>query len=192
MEAIAERIKEFRLRKGHSQEQLAALSGLNLRTIQRIEKGETVPRGDSLQRLALALQVTPDDLIDWTVKEDRTVLMILQLSQLSFLAFPILGIIIPLIIWINQKDKVTGMRKLGIQIFNFQITWTLLFFIIVSAFFWMPFLKVLHYPVPLTFPVLATVGMYAYGILVVLMNTIFSAQGKRVYYVPAFRILRQS
>jgi|GEM_PF-5394916 len=41
---LAGRVKEFRNRKGLSQEKLAETSQLSLRTIQRI------PRGDTLQR----------------------------------------------------------------------------------------------------------------------------------------------
>ena len=40
-----------------SQETLAEESGLSRRTIQRIELGESNPNGDSLKRLAEALQV---------------------------------------------------------------------------------------------------------------------------------------
>ncbi len=42
---LAKRVKELRTKKGLSQEQLAEASGLSLRTIQRIENGETLPRG---------------------------------------------------------------------------------------------------------------------------------------------------
>ena len=77
---IAIRIKEHRNRTGLSQDQLAIESGLNLRTIQRIEKGETVPRGHSLRRLAVALGTSPDELINWKTKEDKNVLTILTLS----------------------------------------------------------------------------------------------------------------
>ena len=44
-----------------SQEFLAKESGLSLRTIQRIEKDESNPTGESLKRLANALNVSPDD-----------------------------------------------------------------------------------------------------------------------------------
>jgi transcriptional regulator with XRE-family HTH domain len=51
----AKRIKELRIRKGLSQEKLAELSGLSIRTIQRIENAETEARGDSLIRLSKSL-----------------------------------------------------------------------------------------------------------------------------------------
>lgn len=61
---LSKRVKELRSRKGLSQEQLAEISGLSLRTIQRIENGETEPRGETLKRLMNALEVAPDDLMD--------------------------------------------------------------------------------------------------------------------------------
>lgn len=97
---LAIRIKDLRNRNGFSQEELAEKTGLSLRTIQRIENGETEPRGDSLKRIATTFGVTPDEITDWQVIEDKNVLTMLNLSQLGFLAFPLLGIIIPLAIWI--------------------------------------------------------------------------------------------
>jgi len=106
---LANRMKELRTRKGFSQEELSEKTGLSLRTIQRIENGETEPRGDSLKRLALAFDVTSDDLVDWTVQEDRGFLLSLNLSSLSFLPFPLLGILVPLIIWISKKGKIQNV-----------------------------------------------------------------------------------
>jgi len=65
------RLKELRNQKGMSQEVLADISGLSLRTIQRIENGETNPTGESLKRLSNALNVNPDELIDWAIKDDK-------------------------------------------------------------------------------------------------------------------------
>ncbi|HYQ56702.1 MAG TPA: helix-turn-helix transcriptional regulator, partial [Draconibacterium sp.] len=62
---LAIKIKDLRNRKGLSQEQLSEESKLSLRTIQRIEKGESIPRGDTLMRLTQALGITPDELLDW-------------------------------------------------------------------------------------------------------------------------------
>ena len=87
---LALRVKELRNQKGMSQEFLAEESGLSLRTIQRIEKGESNPTGESLKRLANALNVSPDELIDWSVKEDKKYLTYLNLSALLFLVFPLL------------------------------------------------------------------------------------------------------
>ena len=126
---LALRIKELRNRKGFSQEELSEKSGLSLRTVQRIENGETEPRGDSLKRLAMAFDVSPDEIMDWTVQEDKGFLISLNLSALSFFLFPLLGIIVPLIIWISKKDKIRNVNEIAKEILNFQITWTMLLFI---------------------------------------------------------------
>lgn len=46
-----------RKRRGLSQEELAEAAGLSLRTVQRLEKGESLPRGFTLQALAAALEL---------------------------------------------------------------------------------------------------------------------------------------
>src|SRR5690606_38403960 len=125
---LAERVKELRKQKGLSQEVLATESGLSLRTIQRIENNETVPRGDTLKKLAQALNCTPSDIVEWEIREDNSYLVIMSLSALGFLFFPILGIIIPLTLWILKREKTKGVDRLGKSILNFQITWVILLF----------------------------------------------------------------
>lgn len=191
METISDRLLDLRHRKGYSQEQLAELSGLNLRTIQRIEKGETIPRGDSLQRLASALEVTPDDLVDWSIREDKSMLLVMNLSQLSFLAFPILAIIIPLIIWINQKDKVREVRQLGIKIMNFQLTWVVFFFMSSIFLVMLPFVNFLRTGKPLVFILVFFLIMYSYNFLVIVVNSILLAKDRKVMYMPAFKFIRR-
>jgi len=62
-EKLAQEVKELRKGKALSQEELAKNSGLSLRTIQRVEKGETEPTGETLKRISSALDVTPYNLI---------------------------------------------------------------------------------------------------------------------------------
>ena len=54
-------LREIRTNKNLSQEQLATLSGLNVRTIQRLEKG-SAPSIESLKCLAAALNVEVSDI----------------------------------------------------------------------------------------------------------------------------------
>ena len=54
-------LREIRTKKGWSQEQLADISGVSARTIQRIESGEKAGM-ESLKALAAALQITLSDL----------------------------------------------------------------------------------------------------------------------------------
>lgn len=52
------------------------------------------------------------------------------LSALGFLFFPILGIIIPLVFWILKKDKIRNVNEVGKAIFNFEMTWCIVFFFV--------------------------------------------------------------
>ena len=55
-------MKTLRLNKRWSQEQLAQLSGLNVRTIQRVEKGKSVGL-ETLKSLAAVFEISTDELI---------------------------------------------------------------------------------------------------------------------------------
>ena len=133
MKNYMDKIKTLRAQNGLSQEELAERSGLSLRTIQRIENGETEPRGDSLKRVAAALGVTPNDIMEWAMTENDPFLSTLNLSALTSLAFPLLGIIVPYILWNGKKDSVKGARHVGREVINFQITWAILHFLSVVA-----------------------------------------------------------
>lgn len=56
------------------------------------------------------------------MREDKQLLMITHLSQLLDFITGIGGLIVPLILWILQKDKVAGMDTHGKMIINFQIS----------------------------------------------------------------------
>ncbi|MCM4161716.1 DUF4870 domain-containing protein [Antarcticibacterium flavum] len=56
------------------------------------------------------------------MREDKQLLVITHLSQLLDLITGIGGFIVPLIIWLTQKDKVYGMDEHGKMILNFQIS----------------------------------------------------------------------
>ncbi len=196
---LANRIKELRTRKGFSQEELSERTGLSLRTIQRIENGETEPRGDSLKRLAQAFDVSSDELVDWTVQEDRGFLMSLNLSSLSFLPFPLLGILVPLIIWISKKGKIQNVDKLAKEILNFQITWTMALVLgylclivvmvskmnIVDNTFSTGFLTS-----SLMINLIFLKVMYAYNLVFVLWNTYRINKGKESRYFPKIHFVR--
>lgn len=56
------KLREFRKAKGWSQEHLTDISGVSLRTIQRIEAEKTVPQGDTKMALANAFKVEVHEL----------------------------------------------------------------------------------------------------------------------------------
>lgn len=192
--SLSQKVKELRNRKGFSQESLAEECGLSLRTIQRIENNESVPRGDTMKRLALALNTSPDEIIDWKIQEDQNYLTLMSLSAIGFLFFPILGIIIPLILWISKKDKLKNVNELGKAILNFQISWTFLLFIYYAFIFitilggfnsLLSNLKMTMYT--LYIPLMI---MYLYNIVMILFNAIRVYNKKTFKYKPALNILK--
>ncbi|MBU2905810.1 helix-turn-helix domain-containing protein [Arenibacter algicola] len=63
MNKIAKKISEIRKSKGLTQEELAEQSNINIRTIQRIESGESEPRGKTLNLICDVLQIDISELI---------------------------------------------------------------------------------------------------------------------------------
>lgn len=192
---LAKKIKELRSRKGLSQDELATTSQLNLRTIQRIESGETEPRGDTLKRLAAALQVLPDDLIDWAEEEDPTMLMFLNISALSFIFFPLLGVIIPLVLWMSKKDKVKNFNATGKKLLNFQISWCIALFSIYVLFFIaiISHLKIRSFVSGLGGSeslILLILVLYTLNLIMVIFNAVRSYKNKPVIYQPAIPFLK--
>lgn len=189
---LSQRVKNLRKQRGMTQELLAENSGLSLRTIQRIENNETVPRGDSLKRLAISLNTTPDEIIDWKIQEDKGYLTLMNLSALGFLFFPILGIIIPLVFWILKKDKLKNVNEIGKSILNFEITWSIIFF----TYFILLFLGVIGSimtnisPVSVLKIYIPVIILYIYNFVIIVINTIRVSRNKKTKYIPAFRIFR--
>ena len=190
---LAQKVKTLRNRKGYSQEELSEKTGLSLRTIQRIENGETEPRGDSLKRLATVFEVSPDEIVDWTVQEDKGFLVSFNLSALSFLVLPLGGIIVPLILWISRKDKIKGLNDLAKDLLNFQITW-----VILSVLTFLPILAFalfLHQNMhSITFPLVFAflyAGLNVYNVAFIIINSIRINKGKSVVYFPSIRFLKK-
>ncbi len=207
---LAKNVKALRTKAALSQEQLAEDAKLSLRTIQRIENGESEARGETLRQLAIALGVSPDELIEWTAQEDNGYLAVLNLSALSFIAFPLLGILLPLILWLLKKDKVSGAHEVGKSVLNFQITWTIIFF---TSYIGLVVSKILNafdsgdvnagyagstngdispsmLGNALTLGFALVLSFYALNIILTVVNAIRAYKGKSVKYFPVFRFIR--
>nr|WP_294795747.1 helix-turn-helix domain-containing protein [uncultured Mucilaginibacter sp.] len=176
---LAKKIKDLRTRKGLSQEQLADKAGLSLRTVQRIENGGSVPRGDILKRLALPLDISENELINQKTNKGSDILAILNLSQFSFIIFPLLGFIIPLAIWLFKKDKVEDIDQLAKAIINFQITWAIAFFLLIFTTFLFIGLSMF-----------VIWCMYLFNIVIIITNTIKFRRNGQADYKPSFAFLK--
>lgn len=130
MNPVGTKIKEIRLKKGMSQEELATQSQVSLRTIQRIENNENEPRGKTLQLICETCDINIEELLDYGKHEDHQFLMFFHLSVLAGIFIPVGNIILPLILWLTKKDKIQGLQKIGARLLNFQIVWTLLSYLL--------------------------------------------------------------
>ncbi|WP_185816817.1 helix-turn-helix domain-containing protein [Hymenobacter metallilatus] len=136
----ATRITTIRKSKGLSQEVLAEQSGVSLRTIQRVEQGETEPRGYTLQALAQALDVpleafriqpepaaptppAPPLPAPAALPSDPDFLQLLNLSALSFLVLPLLNILVPWWLWRARRHRTAHVAEVGRRVLGFQILW---------------------------------------------------------------------
>lgn len=75
-------MKSLRKEKRWSQEQLAELSGLNVRTIQRVEKGDSVGN-ETLKSLAAVFEISVDELLQAIVSEHKTAQPELETTELG-------------------------------------------------------------------------------------------------------------
>ncbi|WP_162910564.1 helix-turn-helix domain-containing protein [Hymenobacter oligotrophus] len=139
----AARIAAIRKSKGYSQEVLAEHSGVSLRTIQRVEQGDTVPRGHTLQALAAALGVSLEDFCSEpqllptppshaprepapaaaALRADPQFLQLLNLSALSLLIFPLLNVVVPLLLWRARRHHILHVAEVGSRVLGFQLLW---------------------------------------------------------------------
>jgi transcriptional regulator with XRE-family HTH domain len=144
--SLATKIIQERKSKGLTQEELADLAGITLRTIQRIEKGDTMPRGYTLKMLAKALGKPVEELAMYNLPEkaapapeggDTTIpatkhhsedesqlaLQWMNLSALAYLLLPFGNILLPLLLW-RKKKHIPTIRETGKKIINYQIVWS--------------------------------------------------------------------
>lgn len=136
---IGQRIKDLRLKKGITQEELAARTDISVRTIQRIENGDVDPRSYTLQSIASVLEVDFEILAGFQNESDQPEekakskwLPLLHLSGLLLLIIP------PLLIWIWKRDEFKDIRKHAVDVLNFQLSMSL---------YILPFAGMLIYPI---------------------------------------------
>ena len=135
MEIVGAKILEIRKRKGLTQETLSELSKINLRTLQRIEKGLVRPRSETIRNLCQVLGVNTEEIFDYGKKENLKFLKYFHLSVLTCIFFPLGNVIIPLLLWLTNRNKITNLNEQGINILNYQILWSLCFYFIFTLWF---------------------------------------------------------
>lgn len=137
---ISKRIILARKKRGLTQEELADLTNLTVRTIQRIESGESQPRAFTLKALAKSLGVDFEDLVDesrdeniskeqsasesnFNPDDEKHFLKILCLSCFSYLVIPLVHFLIP--IYIFKKSDNSNPKTIAFvrKIIRSQVYW---------------------------------------------------------------------
>lgn len=184
---LAERIRQRRIQRGYSQEFLAESANISIRTLQRIESGQTEPRGHTLIALAEALDIAIEDLMDFTKQENSNTLHAINLSALAYWAFPLGNIILPLILWIVNRDKVKGANRFGKRQVFIQSGWTGLIFLSYINFFLNPwFYNVGDFGGTLawlTFPLTTTFIVYGLNTCYIIFVSMMISKSRRVSFL---------
>lgn len=158
------KLASFRRNKGLSQEQLASLSGVSARTIQRIEKGKVEAHPATLKMLADSLEVSADLLLEpesESVKKtplNKNLLLLFPASALIGLFFPILNILLPALLWWAKKDEAPQYDDAGRQVINFQLS---------MSFAFVPAVALLIFYFPLGFPLVLLIYFYNLGLCLI-------------------------
>jgi XRE family transcriptional regulator, regulator of sulfur utilization len=126
---LREKISALRKSKGISQELLAENSRVSLRTIQRIETGDSTPRPFTLKAIADALEVPVESLhvpgaTEEINSEEVSKLQLINLCALCFLIVPLTNILLPLIVWRKNRD-LPHVNEGARRIISFQIFWSI-------------------------------------------------------------------
>jgi transcriptional regulator with XRE-family HTH domain len=180
---IAQNIRELRVLKGLSQEKLAELAQISLRTVQRIENNETEPRGHSLLQIANALNTTPEQLgsavndqnDNPTQYNDKTYLTVLNLSALSFFIYPLLGILVPFILWIMKRGQINNINRTAARLLIFQTMCCVLLAVTLV-------MKIMHWPYGhIMFAFIP--GLYITNIVFVLVSAFWSWKSKELIVI---------
>ncbi|MEL6556930.1 MAG: helix-turn-helix domain-containing protein [Bacteroidota bacterium] len=126
LKKVSEKIREARKQEGLSQESLAAVSNISLRTIQRIEKADVTPRKSTLKILSDHLKINYQELISESEEQDVSaevrILKFMNVAALLTAFIPPANVFLPFIIWKVGKKPVQLPHIAG-MIISFQIIW---------------------------------------------------------------------
>lgn len=142
---LSKNLLYHRRRKGMSQEKLSECSGVTVRTIQRIEKGEVNSHIQTISMLAEALEIPVQDLLPLENPKDEAIqtkwLLLLHSTPLLGAVLPLANILVPVFIWIHKREDNPLYDRQGRAVINFQITVTLLFVLSLLSLILMPFIR---------------------------------------------------
>ncbi len=174
-----EKIKELRIKKSMTQEDLADKTDLSVRTIQRIENGEVDPRMYTLSVIAKALETEVEEFNENTEhikqqkikSENQKWFALMHLSGIGCFLLP------PIILWIWKKDSIEGLNEHAVKVINFQLSmWVYLFSSTILIIF------------IIGIPLLIALGMFSS--VLILFNTLKTLSKQETNYPFSIRFLK--
>lgn len=180
---LAKNLVYQRRLKGFSQEDLSAKTNVAVRTIQRIEKGDTNPHLQTIKLLAAALEIEVEDLIVLDDPKTEIIqkkwLLLLHATPILGLALPLCNIFFPLFLWIHKREDNPIYDTHGRAVINFQITMTFLFILSFIALITIERLGFFLF-----------IAVIPFAIIVTTLNIISALNSQKCYYPLAFPFLK--
>lgn len=133
--SISKNLVYQRKLKGFTQQDLSDKTNVTVRTIQRIEKGETEPHLQTVKLLATALEIEVNELLPLENPKEENIqkkwLLLIHTSPFIGFVLPFFNIFIPLLLWIHKREDNRIYDEHGRKVVNFQISLMLYFILII-------------------------------------------------------------
>jgi len=179
----------IRKSKGITQETLSEISGVTVRTIQRMESGQVMPHMHTLKLIAKALGVSTDDIYKneplpaGQYNIEPKLLPLFHIIPLFGVLIPFANIIPVVVFWLIYRGDNNSYDVEGRKVINFQLTITLIACLSIP-------LLVLY--MPLGFPLLML--CYLVGITFSILNMVRTVKKISSFYPPSipFLAIRQN
>ena len=140
--SLPQRVVSARKKKGLTQEELAGLANVTVRTIQRIESGETTPRSYTLKVIADALGISFEELHTTTGQQETSdaslnanaandaedhvnFLQLLCLSCFSYLVLPLIHFLVPVYLLRKRKERNPQVLGYARWVIKCQVYWVI-------------------------------------------------------------------
>lgn len=119
------------------------------------------------------------EVLNHTAKRtDNSLLVITHLSQLLTYITGFGGLIVPLVLWLTQKDKVEGMDEHGKSIVNFQLTLILIAILSIPGIFLFGL------------GILGLIFVGIVGFIIPIVNAIKASNGESPSYFTTIRFIK--
>lgn len=187
---LAENLVYQRKLKGFSQKELSDRTNVTVRTIQRIEKGETEPHLQTVKMLAAALEIELNELLVLDDPKEKNIqkkwLLLLHATPFIGFVVPLANIFLPLFLWIHKREDNKVYAEHGRKVINFQIS-IVLFFVLGMVLFFMrnSFFSE-------SFPLIwCLTGIIVYAVIVMLVNIFTAVTQKKSFYPLSLPFIRK-